>query len=307
MRSFVKWEQPTDFMPKYALTSSATGRTYTVATDEPWDDSDMAEAVAHFDRQAEEAEQTKPVFNLSDTLSAAGSAYSGLTEILPASVSRLYAGAKRPDLSKQVFAAEKEYADQVNRESTSRLLNGQSSIVGQSIREVGPSIVKLIHANPTAVKIACPLPFLVPILLFYFRKSMQLRIAFIITAVTTLCIFVGLYCFAAAMASGGWSFNRDGEPSYSSPHHYSKEFYEGLRWSVMIVGTFMSIAAHYCKDRWASVIYCVAAVLFNPLVPIHMDKGIWQVIDALAGWVFLSAPTMAWPKDWKRDGRAQSK
>jgi hypothetical protein len=167
MRSFVKWEQPTDPMPKYALTSSATGRTYNVATEEPWDDSDMAEAVAHFDRQAEEAEQTKPVFNLSDTLSAAGSAYSGLTEILPTSVSRLYAGAKRPDLSKQAFAAEKEYADQVNRESTSRLLHGQSSIVGQSIREVGPSIVKLIHANSTAVKIAFPLPFLVPILLFF--------------------------------------------------------------------------------------------------------------------------------------------
>jgi hypothetical protein len=294
-------------MPTYDLYSESTGRSYRVKSAAELSDEEIAKETERYDQMAHQAEQTKPLFNLSDTLSAAGSAYSGLTEILPASVSRLYAGAKRPDLSKQAFAAEKDYAAQVNRESTYRLLNGQSSIVGQSIREVGPSIVKLIHANPTAVKIACPLPFLVPILLFYFRKSMQPRIAFIITAVTTLCIFVGLYCFAAAMASGGWSFNRDGEPSYSSPHHYSKEFYEGLRWSVMIAGTFMSIAAHYCKDRWASVIFCVAAVLFNPLVPIHMDKGIWQVIDALAGWVFLSAPTMAWPKDWKRDGRAQSK
>jgi len=131
-------------MPKYALTSSATGRTYNVSTEEPWDDSDMAEAVAHFDSQAEEAEQNKPFLDVTDLASGIGSALSGLTKTGPAAVQRMRVGFDRPDTypegAKKAFEAEKEYTDQLARENTYRLLTGDLGSAGESMREAGGSL-----------------------------------------------------------------------------------------------------------------------------------------------------------------------
>jgi hypothetical protein len=126
--------------------------------------------------------------------------------------------------------------------------------------------------------------------------SIPARKKFVVLVLVPLCLLVAGYCYTAAMASGGMHLNREGEPSYTRPHHYSGDFYEGLRWSVMSVGVLMAITARKFKERGASVLFWAVAALFNPIVPIHMDRAIWQIIDALAGLIFLSAPTVVWPR-----------
>jgi hypothetical protein len=111
-----------------------------------------------------------------------------------------------------------------------------------------------------------------------------------------LCLFVAGYCLIAGLASGGWHQNREGEPSYTAPVHHSAEFYKGLRWSVMLVGGIMAIASYCWKHRKASLVFGLVAAFFNPIIPIHLSKQTWQVIDILVFWVFLSGPGYLWPK-----------
>lgn len=132
---------------------------------------------------------------------------------------------------------------------------------------------------------------------------MQARKLFVILFLAPLCLFVAGYCWTAASAGGGWHQPRDDEPYYIRPSHYSAEFYEGLRWAVMIAGVIMAIIARKSNKRGASVLYWAVAALFNPLVPIHLDKKLWQLIDALAGWIFLGAPTVAWPENERRESQ----
>lgn len=110
-----------------------------------------------------------------------------------------------------------------------------------------------------------------------------------------LCLFVAGYCMVAGLASGGWHRNRDGERSYSAPVHHSTEFYTGLRWSVMIVGAIMAITGWCWKHRRVSAVFGLAAVLFNPIIAIHMPKDAWEGVDILAFWVFLVGPGYLWP------------
>jgi hypothetical protein len=127
--------------------------------------------------------------------------------------------------------------------------------------------------------------------------SNQSRKTLVLLFVGPLCLFVAGYCYAAAMSSGGWHLTRDGEPSFTKPSHYSKDFYEGLRWSVMTVGILMAALAQQSKERGASMLYWAVAALFNPIFPVHLDKGLWQFIDSVVGLIFLSAPSVVWPKD----------
>jgi Family of unknown function (DUF6804) len=122
-----------------------------------------------------------------------------------------------------------------------------------------------------------------------FRKILLL-------CLTPLWLFAAGYCVTAGSASGGWRLNREGEPSYSAPVHYSRDFYTGLRWSVVIVGGTMAITSYYCRHRTLTLVFTSVAVLFNPIISIHMSKDAWEVIDLLVFWVFLIGPGYLWPK-----------
>jgi hypothetical protein len=111
-----------------------------------------------------------------------------------------------------------------------------------------------------------------------------------------LCLFVAGYCLIAGLAPGSWHQNREGEPSYSTPVHHSAEFYKGLRWSVMLVGGVMAITSYGWKRRRLSLVFGSVAVLFNPIIAIHLPKATWEVIDMLVFWVFLIGPGYLWPK-----------
>jgi hypothetical protein len=108
------------------------------------------------------------------------------------------------------------------------------------------------------------------------------------------CFFVAIYCLIAGMAGGGSHTNRDGEVSYSAPTQHSREFYQGLRWSVTVCGSLVATAMLARNRRWG-VLYVVLAMLFNPIAPIHLSKTTWESIDMLAFLAFLIASGVAWP------------
>jgi hypothetical protein len=72
---------------------------------------------------------------------------------------------------------------------------------------------------------------------------------------------------------------------------WSYGYYTFLRW--IVTGSFVYYA--YCmymrteKSSFLMWILVFCAVLFNPIVPIHLgDKGMWGVIDVVAAVIFIS-------------------
>jgi len=64
----------------------------------------------------------------------------------------------------------------------------------------------------------------------------------------------------------------------------------------MIVGGIMAITSYYWKHRRLSLVFGCVAVLFNPIITIHLSKQAWEVIDILVFWVFFVGPGYLWPK-----------
>jgi hypothetical protein len=95
----------------------------------------------------------------------------------------------------------------------------------------------------------------------------------------SLCIFslvAAIYLCLAAVAR---------------PREYSGEFYFWLR---VVVCVWASAAMLGAWGRWRNASFLPflgAAVVFNPIRPFYLSKGIWSVVDIgvmlLCGWVLL--------------------
>lgn len=56
-------------------------------------------------------------------------------------------------------------------------------------------------------------------------------------------------------------------------------YYNFLRWTVCIVAVYWAYESHsQLYNGWA-VTFSVIALLFNPIIPVHLDRGLWAVID----------------------------
>ncbi|MHB9132623.1 MAG: DUF6804 family protein [Armatimonadota bacterium] len=54
-----------------------------------------------------------------------------------------------------------------------------------------------------------------------------------------------------------------------------------------VAATFVAYHAYKRQQSWAVWAFVVVAVLFNPLVPVHLTRDIWQVCDVLAATMFV--------------------
>jgi hypothetical protein len=66
------------------------------------------------------------------------------------------------------------------------------------------------------------------------------------------------------------------------PHWY----FNLLRWVVCAVAVAFAIYASYTNRTWAGWVFGALAVLFNPVVPVHLARATWRPIDAAAGFAF---------------------
>jgi hypothetical protein len=66
-------------------------------------------------------------------------------------------------------------------------------------------------------------------------------------------------------------------------------FYTLLRIAVCLAAAFSAYADFTgARTGWA-IAWAVVAILFNPLIPVHLSKDIWMVLDIAAGALFAFA------------------
>lgn len=64
-------------------------------------------------------------------------------------------------------------------------------------------------------------------------------------------------------------------------------YYIFLRWAVSATALFSAWAAYECKRKFWVFVMGGVAILFNPIIPVHLTKETWIVIDFIVAIVFL--------------------
>ncbi len=66
-------------------------------------------------------------------------------------------------------------------------------------------------------------------------------------------------------------------------------YYTLLRWVTCATAIFIAYKAYLWKGNWAAWLFGLIAVLFNPLLPIHLSRRIWRPIDLTVAALFVAA------------------
>ena len=64
-------------------------------------------------------------------------------------------------------------------------------------------------------------------------------------------------------------------------------YYQLLRLVVCGVSVYMAFMAYGWQKMWAVWLFGFMALLFNPLIPIHLSREIWQPIDVVCAILFI--------------------
>jgi len=64
-------------------------------------------------------------------------------------------------------------------------------------------------------------------------------------------------------------------------------YYQLLRFVVCGAALYIAFMAYNWQKIWAAWLFGFIAVLFNPLIPIHLSREIWQTIDVVCGILFI--------------------
>ena len=65
-------------------------------------------------------------------------------------------------------------------------------------------------------------------------------------------------------------------------------YYQLLRFVVCGVSAYMAFRAYTSQKMWAAWLFAFITVLFNPLIPIHLTRELWQPIDTICGMLFIT-------------------
>ncbi|MHC4751784.1 MAG: DUF6804 family protein [Planctomycetota bacterium] len=69
---------------------------------------------------------------------------------------------------------------------------------------------------------------------------------------------------------------------------WSYGYYQLLRFVVCGVSVYVAFIAYNWRKLWAtSLLFGFIAFLFNPLIPIHLSRKIWQPIDVICAVLFV--------------------
>jgi len=67
-------------------------------------------------------------------------------------------------------------------------------------------------------------------------------------------------------------------------------YYQLLRWVVCGVSAYIAYLSYKWEKVWATWVFGFVAILFNPILPIHLTKEIWQPIDIICAMLFTLSP-----------------
>jgi len=66
-------------------------------------------------------------------------------------------------------------------------------------------------------------------------------------------------------------------------------YYVLLRWVVTISAVFLLSLAYESKKTFWVFLIGMVAILFNPIIPVNLDKETWVVIDFIVAIIFLAS------------------
>ena len=66
-------------------------------------------------------------------------------------------------------------------------------------------------------------------------------------------------------------------------------YYQLLRWVTCGVAVFIAIMAYRWGKLWATWVFGLVAVLFNPIWPIYLARGIWRPVDLACAVLFITS------------------
>ncbi|KAF0144670.1 MAG: hypothetical protein FD156_1684 [Nitrospirae bacterium] len=64
-------------------------------------------------------------------------------------------------------------------------------------------------------------------------------------------------------------------------------YYQLLRWVTCGTSTYSAFIAHSIGKKFWIWVFGITALLFNPLIPFHLSRDIWSIIDVAVGILFL--------------------
>ena len=86
------------------------------------------------------------------------------------------------------------------------------------------------------------------------------------------------------------------------------DYYRILRWVTCAAAVCTACEAYIWRRHWAVWVFGLIALVFNPLIPFHLSRSIWQVLDTggavvfLVGAAILRAPKPRWGESNKLVG-----
>jgi len=60
-----------------------------------------------------------------------------------------------------------------------------------------------------------------------------------------------------------------------------------LRWAVCVVAVYHVVLANNMKRGVMGIYFGLIAILFNPIIPVYLNRQTWQPIDLVAALLFL--------------------
>ena len=72
-------------------------------------------------------------------------------------------------------------------------------------------------------------------------------------------------------------------------------YYTLLRFVVCGSAVYIAVVSYEWKQIWACWVFGIIAFLFNPLIPIHLDRDLWMGIDLLCAVFFAVSLIMKTP------------
>ncbi len=71
--------------------------------------------------------------------------------------------------------------------------------------------------------------------------------------------------------------------------HWPYAYYKILRWVTCAAAILVAYLACEYEQRWAAWLFGAVAILFNPLLPVHLTRDIWRPIDVITAVLFFLA------------------
>ena len=84
-------------------------------------------------------------------------------------------------------------------------------------------------------------------------------------------------------------------------------YYTLLRWVTCIAAVFVAYCGYAYRKPWAIWAFIFIAALFNPILPVHLARQTWQIINLATATAFIAAaftiakPTPPTPDDQSTD------